>query len=673
MATNSSKNKEVEQLNIDSEDDEDYDDDQEAEGWEDWNADESEENGDGDGDSEFKCLFCESNFGSCGSLFEHCASKHHFDFAGIKKSLDLDFYGCFKLVNCIRRMVAQNTCWSCGHQCKSNQELQNHLHKPSISKELKKFWDDEKYLQPFMEGDSLLYSFDQDEDFEEDESIPVVDQEELMKIREEVGNVCIDDEIMVNADACTSLTSNGKGMKDLASTSDSSVNATSSSQKDKVNGICVEHDSSYKRQTDTPLKVSFANVAASEIRKVNESYFGSYSSFGIHREMLSDKVRMDAYGQAILKNPSLLNGATVLDVGCGTGILSLFAAQAGASRVIAVDASAKMASVATQIAKDNGLLRIGNVGNGDEQHKGVVEVVHGMVEDLDKSLQIEPHSIDVLLSEWMGYCLLYESMLSSVLYARDRWLKPGGAILPDTATMASSLYLSLSLSQIFFFCCYTGGLMAFFVFLQFAAGIGRGGTSLPFWENIYGFNMSCVGKELVEDAAQFPIVDVIDSRDIVTDTAVLQTFDLSTMRLDDLDFTSCIELQPRLECHTKSIDTKSGPASCHGIVLWFDTGFTSRFCRETPANLSTSPYTARTHWAQTILTFKEPIALSLEKPNMEKAAVVGTECCPASKIQFRISIARASQHRAIDISIEPSAVGHDSGKRVWPVQIFNLL
>ena len=64
-------------------------------------------------------------------------------------------------------------------------------------------------------------------------------------------------------------------------------------------------------------------------------------------------------------------------------------------------------------------------------------MVQGMVEELDKS--IESHSIDVLLSEWMGYCLLYESMLSSVLFARDRWLKPGGAILPDTATIVSSL------------------------------------------------------------------------------------------------------------------------------------------------------------------------------------------------------------------------------------------
>ena len=60
-----------------------------------------------------------------------------------------------------------------------------------------------------------------------------------------------------------------------------------------------------------------------------------------------------------------------------------------------------------------------------------------MVEDLDQRIQIEPHSIDVLLSEWMGYCLLYESMLSSVLFARDKWLRPGGAILPDTATIVS--------------------------------------------------------------------------------------------------------------------------------------------------------------------------------------------------------------------------------------------
>ena len=99
---------------------------------------------------------------------------------------------------------------------------------------------------------------------------------------------------------------------------------------------------------------------------------------------------------------------------------------------------------------ENGLLRSKSQNESNKHSTGVIEVVQGMVEELDKSLQIQPHSVDVLLSEWMGYCLLYESMLSSVLFARDRWLKPGGAILPDTATIVSHLHCSTLLSQSFF-------------------------------------------------------------------------------------------------------------------------------------------------------------------------------------------------------------------------------
>lgn len=90
-----------------------------------------------------------------------------------------------------------------------------------------------------------------------------------------------------------------------------------------------------------------------------------------------------------------------------------------------------------QVAKDNGLLLSKNQNGVNGFQKGVIEVVHGMVEEIDKTVELQAHSVDVLLSEWMGYCLLYESMLGSVLYARDRWLKPGGAILPDTATIVS--------------------------------------------------------------------------------------------------------------------------------------------------------------------------------------------------------------------------------------------
>lgn len=34
--------------------------------------------------------------------------------------------------------------------------------------------------------------------------------------------------------------------------------------------------------------------------------------------------------------------------------------------------------------------------------------------------------VDVIISEWMGYCLLFESMLSSIIESRDKFLRSGG-------------------------------------------------------------------------------------------------------------------------------------------------------------------------------------------------------------------------------------------------------
>ena len=34
--------------------------------------------------------------------------------------------------------------------------------------------------------------------------------------------------------------------------------------------------------------------------------------------------------------------------------------------------------------------------------------------------------VDIIISEWMGYFLIYESMLDTVLYARDKWLRKDG-------------------------------------------------------------------------------------------------------------------------------------------------------------------------------------------------------------------------------------------------------
>lgn len=70
--------------------------------------------------------------------------------------------------------------------------------------------------------------------------------------------------------------------------------------------------------------------------------------------MIQDKVRTATYAQFIMTTPELFRDAVVLDVGCGTGILSLFAARAGAKRVFAVDAS-DIAEKAMQIVKANDL------------------------------------------------------------------------------------------------------------------------------------------------------------------------------------------------------------------------------------------------------------------------------------------------------------------------------
>lgn len=69
--------------------------------------------------------------------------------------------------------------------------------------------------------------------------------------------------------------------------------------------------------------------------------------------MIQDQVRTSTYASFILGHPALFKDAIVLDVGCGTGILSLFAARAGAKKVIAVDAS-DIAKKAEKIIKANG-------------------------------------------------------------------------------------------------------------------------------------------------------------------------------------------------------------------------------------------------------------------------------------------------------------------------------
>ena len=72
---------------------------------------------------------------------------------------------------------------------------------------------------------------------------------------------------------------------------------------------------------------------SSEEMTSKDYYFDSYAHFGIHEEMLKDEVRTLTYRNSMYHNKHLFKNKIVLDVGCGTGILSMFAAKAGAKQV----------------------------------------------------------------------------------------------------------------------------------------------------------------------------------------------------------------------------------------------------------------------------------------------------------------------------------------------------
>jgi protein arginine N-methyltransferase 1 len=148
----------------------------------------------------------------------------------------------------------------------------------------------------------------------------------------------------------------------------------------------------------------------------NANYFCEYAYLYHQMDMLEDSIRTSAYMEAIKGNPGSFEGKVVLDVGAGTCVLAIFAAHAGAKMVYAVEAT-DMALRGKRIVEANGL-------------SDKIRVIQGTIETIDL-----PEKVDIIISEWMGYFLLRESMLDSVLLARDRWLKADGALFPSSATL----------------------------------------------------------------------------------------------------------------------------------------------------------------------------------------------------------------------------------------------
>lgn len=87
--------------------------------------------------------------------------------------------------------------------------------------------------------------------------------------------------------------------------------------------------------------------------------------------------------------------------------------------VIGIDSSG-IIEQAKEIVKANG-------------YEETVKLIRGKVEEVSLPEGVE--QVDIIISEWMGYFLFYESMLDTVIVARDKWLKDEGLMFPDKATL----------------------------------------------------------------------------------------------------------------------------------------------------------------------------------------------------------------------------------------------
>jgi protein arginine N-methyltransferase 3 len=298
------------------------------------------------------------------------------------------------------------------------------------------------------------------------------------------------------------------------------------------------------------------------------SYFESYKGAGIHREMIEDSVRTQGYRDFIEKNPELFADKVVLDVGCGTGILSLFCARAGAKKVFAVDNS-DIALRAKEIVTKNG-------------YQDKVEVIQGKVEDFHTQRLIGKEKVDIIISEWMGYGLLFEGMLDSVLRARDLCLKEEGLMVPSHCTLRIAPISDRD---------------------WIADSKGE-----KFWNNVYGFDFSPMVPGGALTDREIGVFDVPEKA-IGGDPSTFHQLDLKHIQLQELDFS--VPFSTRLDTGTKSIDA---------FAIWFDTFFLAPGMSQNAeaidvtswdkngkpgVGFSTGPYSTPTHWHQAVLLLEE--------------------------------------------------------------------
>ncbi|XP_014238315.1 histone-arginine methyltransferase CARMER isoform X1 [Trichogramma pretiosum] len=278
-------------------------------------------------------------------------------------------------------------------------------------------------------------------------------------------------------------------------------------------------------------------------------YFQFYGYLSQQQNMMQDFIRTSTYQRAILGNTSDFKDKVVLDVGAGSGILSFFAAQAGAKIVYAVEAS-NMANHAKTLVDANNL-------------SDKIIIIAGKIEEI-----VIPEKVDCIVSEPMGYMLYNERMLETYLHAK-KWLAPGGRMFPSRGDLHIAPFSDESLYM-----------------EQF--------NKANFWYQtcFHGIDLSALRGQAIKEYFRQPIVDTFDIR-ICMAKSVRHVVDFQTANETDLH-----NIEINVDFHILESGT------CHGLAFWFDVAFIGSMQQ---VWLSTAPTEPLTHWYQVRCLLENPL------------------------------------------------------------------
>lgn len=508
--------------------------DMDANNYEDWN--EWVEDDESVNSSEVPCPLCGSVVvgGRAEKIFEHCKGAHKFDLSTIRADWKLDDYGWIRLVNWLRKNAKASA-----EQCITSLGDAFGVTGPDHP-----LFSDDSNLIPVIPSDPLLalLSDDDDDDFDGASDKMVADDDD--------SNMAIcGEEVLKLKQRLMELEEENASLKQTISR----IFGEESEILPQKNTDDDDDDSDEEKMTSSNETSKRKNENRAKTDSVEgDGYFDSYARMGIHEDMLSDRVRTGAYEEWTRRagRSGYLTGKRVIDVGAGTGILSIFAAQEGASRVYAIEASST-AKIARKMIASNKV-------------EDKITIVNALAES-DTAKEMITEKVDVIISEWMGYALLFENMLDSVLYARDTWLAEGGAVQPSHAIM----YVTA---------------------MEETEGFTE--RSKFFDTPQYGVNLSETKTPAFAEAD----VRVIDTKTVASKACVLREIDILTVKRGT---TEDLRLPYEL---TLDRDV----TAVHALCVYFDVDF------RTPGietvKLSTAPETEPTHWKQTVLMFEKPFA-----------------------------------------------------------------